>query len=236
MFTSAVKDSTFSDVEESSSIPAGCCLLHTALSKRRSNPYILQSCMKYMILNDCNAAYAVPTCSPFFPVIMQRNCKWSWEERFGKKTPAVSRFSVLKSTGSMRSLTMRPLTTTSVRFQETTFFPSFTSFQCHIQLYMEQKVGSKCWLNFKSPFSHHPTFPQSVTLDFPVVFSLLTAILKLKSDIGMCAVNSPEVFPVCLPEPGLVLPSWTECEISGYGKDGECKSICKAPTWFMALS
>ncbi|XP_061135101.1 tissue-type plasminogen activator isoform X1 [Syngnathus typhle] len=47
------------------------------------------------------------------------------------------------------------------------------------------------------------------------------ALLKLKSDIGVCAVNSPEVLPACLPEPGLVLPDWTECEISGYGKDSE---------------
>lgn len=28
---------------------------------------------------------------------------------------------------------------------------------------------------------------------------------------------------MCLPEPGLVLPDWTECEISGYGKESECK-------------
>ncbi|XP_041793227.1 tissue-type plasminogen activator isoform X3 [Chelmon rostratus] len=47
------------------------------------------------------------------------------------------------------------------------------------------------------------------------------ALLKLKTDIGICAVNSPEVFPVCLPERGLVLPDWTECEISGYGRDTE---------------
>ncbi|KAM4745019.1 tissue-type plasminogen activator isoform 3-T6 [Anableps anableps] len=47
------------------------------------------------------------------------------------------------------------------------------------------------------------------------------AILKLKTDIGICAVDSPEVRPACLPERGLVLPDWTECEISGYGKDSE---------------
>ncbi|CAL8249164.1 unnamed protein product [Merluccius merluccius] len=47
------------------------------------------------------------------------------------------------------------------------------------------------------------------------------ALLKLKSDIGICAVISPEVQPACLPEPGLVLPNWTVCEISGYGKDAE---------------
>ncbi|XP_070690474.1 tissue-type plasminogen activator isoform X1 [Pempheris klunzingeri] len=47
------------------------------------------------------------------------------------------------------------------------------------------------------------------------------ALLKLKTDIGICAVNSPEVLPACLPDRGLVLPDWTECEISGYGKDSE---------------
>ncbi|XP_051950947.1 tissue-type plasminogen activator-like isoform X2 [Xyrauchen texanus] len=47
------------------------------------------------------------------------------------------------------------------------------------------------------------------------------ALLKLKSDSGICAVNSPEVLPACLPEPSLVLPDWTECEISGYGKEEE---------------
>ncbi|XP_034094289.1 tissue-type plasminogen activator isoform X4 [Gymnodraco acuticeps] len=46
-------------------------------------------------------------------------------------------------------------------------------------------------------------------------------LLKLKTDIGICAVNSPEVLPACLPDRGLVLPDWTECEISGYGKDSE---------------
>uniref|UniRef100_A0A3Q1AH37 Plasminogen activator n=1 Tax=Amphiprion ocellaris TaxID=80972 RepID=A0A3Q1AH37_AMPOC len=47
------------------------------------------------------------------------------------------------------------------------------------------------------------------------------AILKLQTDIGICAVNSPEVLPACLPDRGLVLPDWTECEISGYGKEAE---------------
>ncbi|XP_056137817.1 salivary plasminogen activator gamma isoform X2 [Lampris incognitus] len=47
------------------------------------------------------------------------------------------------------------------------------------------------------------------------------ALLKLKTNIGMCAVNAPEVFPACLPERGLVLPDWTECEISGYGRQNE---------------
>ncbi|KAI1901130.1 hypothetical protein AGOR_G00057030 [Albula goreensis] len=47
------------------------------------------------------------------------------------------------------------------------------------------------------------------------------AILKLETDIGICAIDSPEVLPACLPDPSLVLPSWTECEISGYGKEHE---------------
>uniref|UniRef100_A0A672SHL3 Plasminogen activator, tissue type n=1 Tax=Sinocyclocheilus grahami TaxID=75366 RepID=A0A672SHL3_SINGR len=47
------------------------------------------------------------------------------------------------------------------------------------------------------------------------------ALLKLKSEFGICAVHSPEVLPACLPEPNLVLPDWTECEISGYGKEEE---------------
>lgn len=45
----------------------------------------------------------------------------------------------------------------------------------------------------------------------------------LKSETGICAVNSPEVQPVCLPDAGIVLPDWMECEISGYGKNEECK-------------
>uniref|UniRef100_A0A8C7RM81 Plasminogen activator, tissue n=1 Tax=Oncorhynchus mykiss TaxID=8022 RepID=A0A8C7RM81_ONCMY len=50
-------------------------------------------------------------------------------------------------------------------------------------------------------------------------------LLKLKSDSGLCAVNSPEVLPACLPDPGLVLPDWTECEISGYGKEKEFNAM-----------
>lgn len=41
--------------------------------------------------------------------------------------------------------------------------------------------------------------------------------------MGLCAVNSEEVLPACLPDRGLQLPDWTECEISGYGKSSECK-------------
>uniref|UniRef100_A0A672QTZ4 Plasminogen activator, tissue type n=1 Tax=Sinocyclocheilus grahami TaxID=75366 RepID=A0A672QTZ4_SINGR len=40
------------------------------------------------------------------------------------------------------------------------------------------------------------------------------ALLKLKSEFGICALHSPEVLPACLPEPNL-------CEISGYGKEEE---------------
>ncbi|KAK7934428.1 hypothetical protein WMY93_005324 [Mugilogobius chulae] len=47
------------------------------------------------------------------------------------------------------------------------------------------------------------------------------ALFKLNSDIGLCAVNAPEVFPACLPDQRLELPDWTECEISGYGKESE---------------
>uniref|UniRef100_A0A671MTF6 Plasminogen activator n=1 Tax=Sinocyclocheilus anshuiensis TaxID=1608454 RepID=A0A671MTF6_9TELE len=47
------------------------------------------------------------------------------------------------------------------------------------------------------------------------------ALLKLKSEFGICALHSPEVLPACLPEPNLALPDWTECEISGYGKEEE---------------
>uniref|UniRef100_A0A8D0E3N9 Plasminogen activator n=1 Tax=Salvator merianae TaxID=96440 RepID=A0A8D0E3N9_SALMN len=43
-------------------------------------------------------------------------------------------------------------------------------------------------------------------------------LLKLKSQSNTCAVETDAVRPVCLPEPGLKLPDWTECEISGYGK------------------
>ncbi|KAK3540088.1 hypothetical protein QTP70_025653 [Hemibagrus guttatus] len=47
------------------------------------------------------------------------------------------------------------------------------------------------------------------------------ALLKLKSETGICAINTPEVLPVCLPELGMFFPDWMECEISGYGKDNE---------------
>ncbi|XP_045142790.1 tissue-type plasminogen activator [Echinops telfairi] len=50
------------------------------------------------------------------------------------------------------------------------------------------------------------------------------ALLKLKSDSSHCAQESNSVRPVCLPEAGLQLPDWTECELSGYGRH-------EASTW-----
>lgn len=47
------------------------------------------------------------------------------------------------------------------------------------------------------------------------------ALLKLKDENGLCAIHSPEVLPICLPDAKLKLPDWTECEISGYGKEHE---------------
>ncbi|NXA42160.1 TPA protein, partial [Eudromia elegans] len=47
------------------------------------------------------------------------------------------------------------------------------------------------------------------------------ALLQLKSDLEECAVETNVVRAACLPTPQLQLPDWTECEISGYGKDEE---------------
>ncbi|KAM4677684.1 tissue-type plasminogen activator [Discoglossus pictus] len=47
------------------------------------------------------------------------------------------------------------------------------------------------------------------------------ALLKIKSRYGSCAVETSSARPACIPEPGLTLPDWTECEISGYGKHEE---------------
>ncbi|KAL7981333.1 hypothetical protein Chor_002229 [Crotalus horridus] len=44
------------------------------------------------------------------------------------------------------------------------------------------------------------------------------ALLKLKEHSEKCATETDSVRPVCLPEAGLQLPDWTECEVSGYGK------------------
>ncbi|XP_066064070.1 tissue-type plasminogen activator-like [Chamaea fasciata] len=47
------------------------------------------------------------------------------------------------------------------------------------------------------------------------------ALLQLKSDAEDCAVETGTVRAACLPMPELQLPDWTECEISGYGKNEE---------------
>ncbi|XP_062935619.1 tissue-type plasminogen activator isoform X2 [Cynocephalus volans] len=44
------------------------------------------------------------------------------------------------------------------------------------------------------------------------------ALLQLRSDSQRCAQESSTVRTICLPEAGLQLPDWTECELSGYGK------------------
>ncbi|XP_075457642.1 tissue-type plasminogen activator isoform X2 [Ascaphus truei] len=56
----------------------------------------------------------------------------------------------------------------------------------------------------------HPRFD-------PKTFDNDIALLKLRS----CAVETESTRPVCIPEPGLTLPDWTECEVSGYGKHEE---------------
>ncbi|KGL75997.1 Salivary plasminogen activator beta, partial [Tinamus guttatus] len=47
------------------------------------------------------------------------------------------------------------------------------------------------------------------------------ALLQLKSDAEECAAETNVVRAACLPTSELQLPDWTECEISGYGKDEE---------------
>uniref|UniRef100_A0A8D0HAS4 Plasminogen activator n=1 Tax=Sphenodon punctatus TaxID=8508 RepID=A0A8D0HAS4_SPHPU len=47
------------------------------------------------------------------------------------------------------------------------------------------------------------------------------ALLQLKSRSQKCATETDTVRAACLPEPGLQLPDWTECEVSGYGKHEE---------------
>ncbi|XP_006273585.1 tissue-type plasminogen activator [Alligator mississippiensis] len=44
------------------------------------------------------------------------------------------------------------------------------------------------------------------------------ALLQLTSESAKCTTETDTVRTACLPEPGLQLPDWTECEISGYGK------------------
>ncbi|CAH2275155.1 tissue-type plasminogen activator [Pelobates cultripes] len=47
------------------------------------------------------------------------------------------------------------------------------------------------------------------------------ALIKLRSVSGTCATETERIRPACLPEPGLSLPDWTECEMSGFGKTEE---------------
>ncbi|XP_060643171.2 tissue-type plasminogen activator [Anolis sagrei] len=55
----------------------------------------------------------------------------------------------------------------------------------------------------------------------PSTFDNDIALLKLKSVSEECAEETESVRPACLPDPGLKLPEWTECEVSGYGKHEE---------------
>lgn len=89
---------------------------------------------------------------------------------------------------------------------------------------IKTELDSKClFLEVRSSLCFLPTFSCHISLTFPLCLFPLTALLKLKTEFGLCAMYSKEVLPACLPERGLVLPDWTECEISGYGKDSECK-------------
>ncbi|XP_067876422.1 salivary plasminogen activator beta-like [Heterodontus francisci] len=47
------------------------------------------------------------------------------------------------------------------------------------------------------------------------------ALLKLKSQSGMCAKESKLVQTICLPSKRLTFPENTQCEVSGYGKEAE---------------
>ncbi|KAG8441158.1 hypothetical protein GDO86_006773 [Hymenochirus boettgeri] len=60
----------------------------------------------------------------------------------------------------------------------------------------------------------HPQFDED-TYDNDI------ALIKLRSTSGTCAKETESTRPVCIPDPGLTLPEWTECEMSGYGKHEE---------------
>lgn len=47
------------------------------------------------------------------------------------------------------------------------------------------------------------------------------ALLQLNSEAEDCAIETDTVRAACLPTPALHLPAWTECEISGYGRNEE---------------
>ncbi|XP_074065123.1 tissue-type plasminogen activator isoform X2 [Macrotis lagotis] len=57
----------------------------------------------------------------------------------------------------------------------------------------------------------------------PETFDNDIALLQLrsKSDSLQCAQETNSVRTVCLPDAGLQIPDWTECELSGYGKHSE---------------
>ncbi|XP_078055437.1 salivary plasminogen activator beta-like [Mustelus asterias] len=61
---------------------------------------------------------------------------------------------------------------------------------------------------------NHPQFIED-TFDNDI------ALLKLKSQSGMCAKESKFVQPICLPSKHLTFPDNTQCEVSGYGKEAE---------------
>lgn len=80
--------------------------------------------------------------SYLFSVIRLKNWKWSWEEHFGNRIPAASRFSRLRSTGITRNLTTKRLTMTLVREHfKKHLSQMFTVFLClHRILYLSLLV------------------------------------------------------------------------------------------------
>ncbi|XP_077326049.1 tissue-type plasminogen activator [Lithobates pipiens] len=60
----------------------------------------------------------------------------------------------------------------------------------------------------------HPQFDED-TFDNDI------ALLKLQSTSGSCAMETDNARPACMPERGQKLQDWTECEISGYGRQEE---------------
>ncbi|XP_068130741.1 tissue-type plasminogen activator isoform X2 [Hyperolius riggenbachi] len=60
----------------------------------------------------------------------------------------------------------------------------------------------------------HPQFDEN-TFDNDI------ALLKLKSLSGSCAMETDTTRPACMPVRGQKLADWTECEISGFGKQEE---------------